>query len=149
MKLNVPHFRQQTPYTCLPACVRMVLAYQGQHHDELELAEVLETIPVFGTPTDKVEPALRQLGYRSRWFENATTTKMQEVLAQSWPVIIFVFASDLPHGNSGLHALVLIELTAQRAVFLDPSLDDELTLKTSFFQRVWSRLNNQGMVVWV
>ena len=27
--MNVPHFRQELDYSCLPACVRMVLAYYG------------------------------------------------------------------------------------------------------------------------
>ena len=35
MKLPVPHFRQQLPHTCLPACVRMVLAYWGKEHSEV------------------------------------------------------------------------------------------------------------------
>lgn len=46
MKLAVPHFRQEHPHTCLPACVRMALAYWGKEYSEEELAQVFGTEPV-------------------------------------------------------------------------------------------------------
>src|SRR5947209_2124192 len=35
--LNVPHFRQEHEYSCVAACVRMVLAHFGQGRTEAEL----------------------------------------------------------------------------------------------------------------
>lgn len=34
MRIPVPHLQQETTYTCLPACVRMVLAYLGDNQSE-------------------------------------------------------------------------------------------------------------------
>ncbi len=32
--LNVPHFRQEFNYSCVAACVRMVMAYYGHNESE-------------------------------------------------------------------------------------------------------------------
>lgn len=41
--LQLPHFRQETPFTCTPACVRMVLSSLGIDHSEEELVLLLGT----------------------------------------------------------------------------------------------------------
>src|SRR5262245_25086094 len=41
--LDLPHFRQEADYTCVPACVRMILAYYGRDIPEAEIAAVLVT----------------------------------------------------------------------------------------------------------
>jgi ABC-type bacteriocin/lantibiotic exporter with double-glycine peptidase domain len=149
MKLAVPRFKQQYPYTCVPACVRMVLAYWGRNHSERELAIAFHTVTPLGTQPEAVEEGLKQLGYNCRWFENATVEKLQQLLAADWPVIIFLYAADLPHGSSGVHALVLIPIDKQRAVFLDPSLNRDLKLDLKLFETIWTKFGNQGMVIWI
>jgi hypothetical protein len=43
--LNVPHFRQELEYSCVPACVRMVLAHYGDIRTEADLRLLLDTEP--------------------------------------------------------------------------------------------------------
>jgi len=43
--LNVPHFRQEFEYSCVPACVRRVLAHYGDNRSEAELRLLLDTQP--------------------------------------------------------------------------------------------------------
>ena len=43
--LNVPHFKQVFPYSCIPACARMVLAFFGQQHTEAELRTLMRSGP--------------------------------------------------------------------------------------------------------
>lgn len=69
--LAVPHFRQSSPETCLPACVRMVLAYREKEHSEPELAEALGTVRGLGTNPEGAIKGLESLGYHALWFENA------------------------------------------------------------------------------
>ena len=75
-KLAVPHLKQEYPYTCLPACVRMVLAYRGYTHNEEELTQAFGTGPFLGTPPEKVVAGLQNLGYHGLWFENATMDRL-------------------------------------------------------------------------
>jgi ABC-type bacteriocin/lantibiotic exporter with double-glycine peptidase domain len=39
MKINLPKLMQQTPQTCLPACVRIVLHYYKQEYSEESIAK--------------------------------------------------------------------------------------------------------------
>lgn len=148
MRLKVPHFQQEYPYTCLPACIRMVLAYRGKKHTERQIALVCQTLPPFGTQPEAVEEGLVQLGYHCRWFEGATVEKLRELLLHDWPVIIFVYATDLYHGGSGLHAVVLVEIVARKAVLLDPALKQTTKIDLKTFEIIWTNFGNQGMVIW-
>jgi hypothetical protein len=89
------------------------------------------------------------MGYHALWFENATRERLTEFLSQNWPVIVFLRASDLPHGRVGLHAVVLVDIGDGQVTCLDPSLDRPLTLKLSEFLSAWKILGNQGLVVWL
>ncbi len=149
MKLPVPHFKQQHSYSCLPACVRMVLAYWGQEHSEEELAQALGTLPVWGTRPESVVAGLDKLGYHALWFERATLERLLDLLAEGWPVIVFVRAADLPHGRVGLHAVVVVRIEGGQVTCLDPTLDHELSVELSSFLKAWSSLEHQGLVVWV
>lgn len=149
MKLAVPHFRQQYPHTCLPACVRMVLAHWGKEHSEEELAQALGTVAVWGTRPESVVAGLEGLGYHALWFENATLERLFDLLAHGWPVIAFLRAADLPHGRAGLHAVVIVGIEGERVTYLDPNLDHQFSLELSSFLKAWSSLGYQGLVVWV
>jgi ABC-type bacteriocin/lantibiotic exporter with double-glycine peptidase domain len=41
--LNVPHCKQELNYSCMAACVRMVLAHHGRPLAEAELRQLLDT----------------------------------------------------------------------------------------------------------
>jgi len=43
LKLEVPYFKQEKSTTCGPACVRMVIEYNGIQLSETELEDVCET----------------------------------------------------------------------------------------------------------
>ena len=43
--LNVAHFQQEHDYSCVAACVRMVLAHFGDLRIEAELRSLLDTQP--------------------------------------------------------------------------------------------------------
>ena len=43
--LSVPHYKQEWSYSCVAACVRMVLAHYGQLRTEEEIRQLLGTGP--------------------------------------------------------------------------------------------------------
>ncbi len=53
--LPVPHRRQIADGYCLPACVEIVLAYQGIAADQEQLAQRLGTVARGGTPGQRVQ----------------------------------------------------------------------------------------------
>ena len=48
VSLSVPHYKQEFPYSCLAACVRMVLAKHGHLRTEEEIRQHLGTRPGHG-----------------------------------------------------------------------------------------------------
>lgn len=149
MKLSVPYFKQQYPYTCVVACVRMLLAYMGKEYTKDELVGTFGTVPVWGTRPEAAIAGLENLGYHGLWFENASLERLLDLLDHGWPVIAFLRAADLPHGHAGLHAIVVVGFESGDVICLDPTIEEELHLEISLFLDAWSGLGNQGMVVWV
>lgn len=147
--MKLPLFQQAQSHTCLPTCIRIVLAYWGRQHSEAELAQACGTLPVWGTTPAEAVEGLERLGYRALWFENVSLERLLQLLEQGWPVIVFLRATDLPHGRSGLYAVVVAALEAGEVVCADPALGTEVRLILSDFLRAWSALGSQGIVVWV
>ena len=120
----------------------------GYSYQEQELAALFQTIPLVGTTPEQAKIGLESAGYHVLWFEYATVEKLSQLLANNWPVILFFHAKDLPHGQGGFHASVLVQITKRSLVLLDPVLTTEIKLSRETFQRIWSNLDCQGMVIW-
>ena len=50
VSLSVPHFKQELPYSCMAACVRMVLAHYRRDASEDEYRQLLGTSPYSAPP---------------------------------------------------------------------------------------------------
>lgn len=97
--LSVPHFEQSRDGTCLPACVRMVLAYWGQSVTELSLARMLDT-KAFGTPISNVT-RLTRLGFVVE-HHSLGLDQLQAYLSTGIPVITRVW-TELFDAQDPLH----------------------------------------------
>jgi ABC-type bacteriocin/lantibiotic exporter with double-glycine peptidase domain len=150
--LDVPFYPQEHPVSCLPACAWMVLSFWGRDHSENELAEVFHLHSLLGVQPEQAVIGLNSLGYQALWFEKATVDRLYEILNHGWPAIIFLSASDLPHGQSGIHALVLVGFQDELLYCLDHALNKKkgrITLKLNEFKYLWRRLDNQGLIIWL
>ena len=75
--MHVSHHKQELPYSCLPACVRMVLAFYGLQRSESELRALLKTRPG-GTSPAHVMLRLPDLGvFLNAW---AATDRLMIVI---------------------------------------------------------------------
>jgi hypothetical protein len=62
VRTNAKHKQQETRYSCVPACLRIVLAHLGLTLTETELRTLCDCTP-FGTDALKAVDAVRQLGF--------------------------------------------------------------------------------------
>lgn len=107
--LSVPFFQQSAHGYCLPACARMVLAYLGVEHTELELSKVLGTRKM-GTPSFAIE-RLTALGIQVE-YGSWKTEHLVPVLVQGQPVIVFVQTGFLDYWKENFaHAIVVVGAT--------------------------------------
>jgi len=148
MVLDVPLLRQEHPWTCLPACIRMVLAYRGRLIEEAEIAAACGTVPFRGTRPEKAVEGVQQLGHHTLWFENADLSRLQDLIAHDWPVIVFLRARDLPAKGHGLHGVVVIGVENDTVIVADPQSNRRYLLAHQKFLSAWQALDAQGMVIW-
>lgn len=116
--LPVPHFKQEGPHTCLPACARMVLSYLGQSMSEAALAKTLGTTAA-GTPGNRLlrlsSPTLQVE------FGPFTLPLIHDRLNSSVPVIVLVQTGFLDYWQiDTAHAVVVVGYEDQTLLLSDP-----------------------------
>ncbi|MBI3922865.1 MAG: C39 family peptidase [Armatimonadetes bacterium] len=118
--LKLPHLRQATEYTCLPACVRMVLAYHAVEMTEEEVVELLDT-DFTGTVAKNVHRVSR-FGFVTAIYR-ATCDDLYRHLGSGLPCIVLVHTIHFPQqapDRSGRHAVVIVGLDDESVYLHDP-----------------------------
>ncbi|MBD2772913.1 cysteine peptidase family C39 domain-containing protein [Iningainema tapete] len=64
MQSRLIFHKQETPYSCVPACLRMMLSAFEVDISEAQLRELCDCTP-FGTEALKAVDAVRELGFSS------------------------------------------------------------------------------------
>lgn len=119
--LPVPFFAQSADGYCLPACVRMVLAYHQVDRSEMQLRRMLGARP-YGTPSFAVQrltiPGIR-VDYRE-W----TIQELSDLLERENPLIVFLRTGFLDYWRQDVaHAVVVVGVeTSSRYWVHDPAL---------------------------
>ena len=136
--MNVPHFEQELDYSCLPACVRMVLAFHGKSATESELRALLKTRPG-GTSPLRLMIRLPDVGFEAHVY-TGSQADLRACLTAGQPCIVHVWTLPLPHWDSeAIHALVVSDISAESAWIHDPALPYGPTeIPLADFLRAWS-----------
>lgn len=120
--LSVPHFEQSREGACLPACVRMVLAYFGNEQTEGRLAKILRT-EEFGTPIFNAK-YLQTLGYQVS-VESLNKAELERQLLQGQPIIARVWTIMLDYWTDSSSQVVVAVGFDGLAVYLnDPAFSN-------------------------
>jgi ABC-type bacteriocin/lantibiotic exporter with double-glycine peptidase domain len=93
MPLKPLFYKQETPYSCVPACVRMVLTRFGRELSEAELRALCDCTP-FGTEALNAVDAVRQLGFVGTGKYTLSTDELAAQVRRGLSPIVFV--STLP-----------------------------------------------------
>jgi ABC-type bacteriocin/lantibiotic exporter with double-glycine peptidase domain len=137
--LAVPHKRQEQPWSCVPACARMLLASLGDEREEAEIARQLRST-LSGT-FFKDLARLEEWGY-SVSIEQGNLSALDILVTSGFPVIVSVHTSLLtyyPLPPWGAHAIVVVG--ASRATFSinDPEqLQGGTRVARGAFERAWA-----------
>ncbi len=144
MKSRLIFHRQETPYSCVPACLRIVLSSFELDVSEAELRTLCDCTP-FGTEALKAVDALRSLGFvrTAKW-----TLSIDELITQlSSGFIPIVFINLLPiDGIKIAHAVVVIAVDETNVSVYDP-LQGERILQRFTFDPAWAMMHNLSIVV--
>ena len=135
--LNVPHFQQEHEYSCVAACLRMVLAHYGDIRNEADLRSLLQTTPT-GTRAGNV---MRLSGPAYEvYLRPSNLVELQKVLGDNQPAIVFLKTGTLEYWSMDIfHTAVLTGLDATTAALNDPYFATApQTASLQSFEKSWA-----------
>jgi ABC-type bacteriocin/lantibiotic exporter with double-glycine peptidase domain len=145
--LSLPHFQQSAEGTCLPACVRMVLAHLKLEYSEDEICRVLNARE-FGTPSFAVQ-RLTTLGLQVI-YQEWSIPQLQAALDADQPVILFVRTGFLDHWREDVaHAVVVVGVEDDRRFWLHDPIRPTGPLAVSWdgLLAAWAEFDYRGAAI--
>ena len=145
-KLDVSFIQQKGAGYCLPACVQMVLAFNGMQRSQEDIAMQLGIIEDAGIPASRVlRLTSRQLDVTRRKGEPEDLLRS---LADSTPPIVEVQTNQMAYWNGEATAhVVLLAATQddagkQYAIVNDPAFDGPKTVLMGELILAWDDMQN-------
>lgn len=124
----------------------MVIGALGVVVEESVLRELCDCTALFGTDAVQAVFAAQQLGFADSGKYNLSFEQLADLVDDGHCPIVLVDLQALGDGYRGLHSLVLVALTQQEALVLDP-LRGERTLSLVEFQSAWSLGRNLTILI--
>lgn len=145
--LSVPHFKQTKDGMCLPACVRMVLAYLGQTVTETAIAKHLQT-KSFGTPISNVK-RLEQWQYQVK-FGSLAFEQLQFELEAKRPVIVRFWTVMLDYWQTDTsHVAVVVGVDDHQVYLNDPAFKQyPIAVSYDGFLAAWAEFDETAAVIY-
>jgi ABC-type bacteriocin/lantibiotic exporter with double-glycine peptidase domain len=146
ISLSVPHFKQEFDYSCVAACVRMVLAFHGRSFSEADLRQLLDTRPS-GTVVRNVL-RLASLGFDVQ-LDSSNLALLAAALMAGTPPIVFFETGPLDYWlRDCAHVAVVVGLEVDAVSLNDPYFDPapQRTSLTSFLQ-AWAATEHLATVL--
>jgi len=128
-----PFFSQTYPFSCVPACLRMVLAAYNFEISETELRSRCECDET-GTSPSKAINAISELGFNCHKANLILEELKEYVLDKLFPIVYLRFSEDVKYS----HAVVVYKITKEKIFVLDPEIG-ERELDLNLFTEIWSR----------
>ncbi len=137
ISLSVPHFKQESPSSCVAACVRMVLAHYGRGHSEDELRRLMGTSP-HGTSARNIL-RVASLGFAVE-LRSANLAQLGGALTAGTPPIVFLNTGSLDYWSLDCaHVAVVVGLDVATVALNDPFFDAApQQTSLSGFQQAWA-----------
>jgi len=135
--IPIPHRQQERDYSCVPACVRMVLAFYGDQRAESELRALFKT-KVGGTSIANVIIRLPELGYTAIVL-TATFYELEQLIRAGQPCIVQVWTGHLGYWDEAwMHDLVVVGFDDDQVLLHDPAFADApKAVARDEFMRAW------------
>jgi len=148
MSRRIPYYRQQKPFTCGPAVLRMALAAFGKRRTEATLARLAETNAKKGTSNFGLVRCLRRLqmsyitGYRMRYTDLMRALRQGIVIIDWMPQHIFPDHPEFvpskefdPDEDS--HYAIVVAASRKFITLQDPVLGRRIRISRQEFVRAW------------
>ncbi|MFQ6119163.1 MAG: cysteine peptidase family C39 domain-containing protein [Methanosarcinales archaeon] len=136
--IKVPHYKQNKDYTCVPACVRMVLEYHNHMISEEELEILMET-DIWGTYAENMLN-ITSIGFDVRVLLS-NYSELTSLIDSSLPCIVFLQTDSLSYWDVECsHAVVVVGFDDEHVFVNDPWFSDApIKIPKNEFMTAWSK----------
>lgn len=145
---TIPFFPQERPESCVPACLRVVLASYGLTFTEAELYTCCES-DMDGTLPSAVVRCVVRLGLMARAERLPEVANLAEQAMQTTPIVFLNLVPLL--GLAVIHAVVVEEIDVEQGqiTIIDPAYlpDGRRTWPLGLFQLGWKLAHNQTILI--
>lgn len=128
-----PHFFQKHPDSCVPACLKMVLASLGSDISEFDLRNLCKCDKYGTSPSNAVIAAI-ECGFDA-YQANLIFEELKDLILQNITPIVFIKASKNINYS---HAIVVYKISKEKICALDPEIG-ERKIEINQFTETWSR----------
>jgi predicted double-glycine peptidase len=142
-------FIQETPYSCAPACLLMVLSSLGVQKSEGELRVLCDCSVVpgsEGTLALSVVDAARGLGFTNSRKYTMDLDGLRAELSRGVFPIVYIHTPLKLGQPSQQHAVVVVEVNETTVEVNDPWCG-EYTFSIQEFVEVWQRMNGLTIII--
>jgi len=139
--LKIPHYEQELNNSCMPACIRMVLAFHGIKKSEQDIRKLVKVKPAGVNPINVIQ--LKDWGLNTT-ISFSSFDELKELLNQKIPPIVILWTGELDHWDSEkyfdyLHAVVAIGSDENNIWINDPAFFEYPTkIPINQFLDAWS-----------
>jgi len=141
---KLPVYQQETPYSYVAACLRMVLAYLGVEVDEDTLRERSYTT-LWGTSITDATTCARAYGLTAAWTEEARSDDLARWLEEGLFPILVVRLIHLGHRSK--HAVVVEEMAGDQLTYIDPADGCRYTITREALEQAWQLAGGEAVLI--
>ncbi len=143
MRSRLPFRRQERPYSCTVACLRMLLAYHGVEMDGAELRHRCKTRE-FGTYARDVVACARELGFTAT-IEYLSLAQLRHLIDQGVFPIAYINmfpTSQIPY----VHTVVVEDYEVDCLLLVDPNTGP-WEIRVADFLEAWEIHGKMALVL--
>lgn len=141
-----PFYKQETEYSCVPACLRMVLASLGVIKTEQELREMCDCTTLEGAAALKMIDAARALGFTETRKQNLSLDDLEYELERGLFPITYVGVSTSASKLPEKHAVVVVAIEGDQVQTLDPARGEIILSREEFFVE-WNAMRRLTVLI--
>lgn len=137
--------KQETTYSCVPACLRMVFSGFGLDLSEERLRELCDCTALFGTDALRAVEAARSLGYAGAAKYTLSYDELRRLVEDGRNPIAFLSLEAIG-GTEESHAVVVVEAGDATVTVYDP-LYGERAISQQSFSTAWATRRNLMILI--
>ena len=149
--MAITYYKQQTPFTCSLAVLRMILTSFGRETTEVELARVVGFRPSVGVSMPMLAKACEIMNFDYELLKNTNIDGIKAFLSNNFHPIVLVKAKiyEKVTGEHG-HFIIVKDITDKNVIVNDPDREyggENKLVDINIFEEAWNASKSWLLVV--